>query len=380
MREVLAAAHDWRQRGISFGLATVVASSAGSVTGPGDLLAVDAAGDVRGGIPAGCVEAAVLDATTETLRTGRARLARYPVGGDGPWPARPGCGGTIEVLLRRVTADGRTARALAALAGPDPVTVATVVGGHAPFAAELLIRRDRTEGTLGTADLDGWAAGQAADHAAGQAAGLPGGAVVLRHGARPGVRVLFQVTRAAPRMLLFGATAVAAALARLGADLGYRVVVCDPRPAFATAARMPDAHEVQRAWPHRLLATTPVTPDTVLCLLGHDPRYEIPLLRAALATPAGYLAVLGSRGAHEARLSRLRAGGVPAAQLARLRAPAGLDLGGHRPTETALAIAAELVAWRHGGTGRPLAELTGPIHPAPAGPPAPAGVPVAAVR
>ncbi|MFD2765901.1 XdhC family protein [Micromonospora eburnea] len=367
MREVLAAARDWRRRGIPFGLATVVASSAGTVTSPGDLLAVDPTGEVRGGVPAGCVESAVLDAATETLRTGRARLARYRVGGDGPWPARPGCAGTVEVLLRRVAADGPAARSLAALAGPDPAVVATVVGGRAPFAAELIIGRDRAEGTLGTVDLDRWAVDRAA--------GLPAGAVLLRYGERPGVRVLFQVSAAAPRMLLFGATAVAAALARIGADLGYRVVVCDPRPAFATVGRMPDAHEVHRAWPHRLLAATPVAADTVLCLLGHDPRYELPLLRTALGTPAGYLAVLGSRAAHAARLTRLRADGVPEAQLARLRAPAGLDLGGRGPAETALAIAAEVVAWRHGGTGRPLSGLTGPIHAA-----HPAGVPEAAAR
>lgn len=356
MREVLAAAGDWRRRRIPFGLATVVASSAGTVTGPGDLLAVDPAGEVRGGIPAGCVESAVLDATAETLRSGRTRLARYPVGGNGPWPARPGCAGTVEVLLRRVTPDGPTARSLAALAGPDPVTVATVVGGPAPFAAELVIRRDRTEGTLGAAYLDAWAVDRAA--------GLPAGAVVLRHGDRPGVRVLFQAAPAAPRMLLCGATAVAAALARIGSDLGYRVIACDPRPAFATTGRLPDAHEVHRAWPHRLLAVTPVTPDTVLCLLGHDPRYELPLLRAALATPVGYLGVLGSRAAHQARLAALRADGVPEAQLARLRGPAGLDLGGLGPVETALAIAAEVVAWRHGGSGRALSGLTGPIHAA----------------
>ncbi|MFU8854409.1 XdhC family protein [Micromonospora sp. SL1-18] len=367
MREVLAAAHDWQQRRIPFGLATVVASSAGSMTRPGDLLAVDPTGDVRGSIPAGCVESAILDATAETLRTGRPRLARYQVGDDSPWPARPGCTGTIEVLLRQVTAHHPTARSLAALAGPDPVAVATVVAGRAPFAAELIIQADRTDGTLGTTDLDGWAVDQAA--------ALPAGAAVLRHGERPGVRVLFQAAPAAPRMLLFGATTVAAALARIGADLGYRVIACDPRPAFATTARIPDAHEVHRAWPHHLLATTPITPDTALCLLGHDPRYEIPLLRAALSTPAGYLAVLGSRATHEARLAQLRADGIPEAHLTRLRAPAGLHLGGPDPTQTALAIAAEMVAWRHGGTGRPLSELTGPIHAA-----HPAHLPAAAAR
>ncbi|MCW3819441.1 XdhC family protein [Micromonospora sp. DR5-3] len=360
MREVLAMLDGWSRQGVPFGLATVVASTAGSVTAPGDLLAVDPAGEVCGGIPAGCVESAVLDAATETLRTGRTRLARYPVGGDGPWPARPGCAGVLEVLHRRVTPDGPARRVLAALTGPGPVAAATVVGGPAPFGAQCVLRADRTEGTLGDSKLDDWVAGQAA--------GLwPGGGAVVRHRAgRPPVRVLVQAVPVAPQMVLFGATAVAAALSRIAAGLGYRVIVCDPRPAFTTPRRFPDAHEVHRAWPHRWLAGTPVDPATVLCLLGHDPRYEIPLLHAALATPAGYVGVLGSRSAHAARLARLRADGVPPAQLTRLIAPAGLDLGGRNAAETALAIAAEVVARRHDGTGRALHGLAGPIHRVPA--------------
>lgn len=262
----------------------------------------------------------------------------------------------LEVLLRRVTPDCPTGRALAALAGPGPVAVATVVGGPAPFAAQLTVRSDGTEGGLGDPALDGWVGDRAADLLAG------GGTVVLRRRGRPAVRVLLQAVPVAPRMLLFGATPVAAALSRIGTGLGYRVVVCDPRPAFAAARRFPAADEVHRAWPHRLLAATPVDARTVLCLLGHDPRYELPLLRAALDTPAGYIGVLGSRDAHEARLARLRADGVPAPQLDRLVAPAGLDLCGRTPTETALAIAAEVVARRHGGTGRALHALRGPIH------------------
>ncbi|SCG65317.1 XdhC family protein [Micromonospora inositola] len=371
MDEILAAALEWRRQGVPFGLAAVVSSTAGGVTAPGDLLAVDPSGDVRGGIPAGCAESAVLDAATETLRTGRTRLARYAVGADGPWPARPGCAGVLEVLLRRVTPHGPTGRALAALAGPDPVAVATVVGGPAPFAAQLVVRPDATEGGLGDPALDEWVVGRAAGL-------LNGGTVVLRRGDRPPVRVLLQAVPAAPRMLLFGATAVTAALSRVGAGLGYRVVVCDPRPAFATTRRFPDADEVHRAWPHRWLAGTPVDAGTVLCLLGHDPRYEIPLLRAALDTPAGYIGVLGSRSAHEARLARLRADGVSPTQLARLAAPAGLDLGGRTPVETALAIAAEVVARRHGGTGRALHALSGPIHRG--GAPDPARQPAASLR
>ncbi|MEV0809087.1 XdhC family protein [Micromonospora sp. NPDC050200] len=356
MRDLLASLCDWHRRGIPFGLATVVSSTAG-LPAPGDLMAVDPAGEVRGGIPAGCVESAVLDAAAEVLRTGRPRLARYAVGADGPWPSRPGCDGTLSVLVRRVAPGDAAGRVLCALAGGGPVAVATVTGGPAPFAAQLVIRPDRLDGTLGDPVLDHWAG------EAGEAADLfgAGGTVLLRRAGRPPVRVLLQVVPAAPGMLLVGGTAVAAALSRIGVDLGYRVTVCDPRPAFVSAGRFPYAHEVHRAWPHRWLPTVPVDTSTVLCLLGHDPRHELALLRAALDTPAGYIGVLGSRAAHAARVERLRGEGVPEAQLNRLAAPAGLDLNGRTPAEIALAIAAELVAVRRGGSGRPLAGLTGPI-------------------
>lgn len=356
MRDVLASLGDWHRRGVPFGLATVVSSGAGMQTLPGDLLAVDPAGEVRGGIPAGCVESAVLDAAAEALRTGRSRLARYAVGGDGPWPSRPGCAGTLSVLVRRVAPGDAAGRVLADLAGAGPVAVGTVTGGPAPFAAQLVIRPGRLDGTLGDPVLDDWVAGQAADLL------RAGGTALLRRPGRPPVRVLLQSFPAVPRMLLFGATAVAGALSRIGVALGYRVTVCDPRPAFVSAGRFPYAHEVHRAWPHRWLPTAAVDATTVLCLLGHDPRYELPLLRAALDTPAGYIGVLGSRAAHAARIARLRADGMSEERLSRLVAPAGLDLNVRSAAETALSIAAELVAARHGGSGRSLTGLTGPIH------------------
>ncbi|WP_346533714.1 XdhC family protein [Micromonospora sp. DPT] len=355
MWDLLASLCDLHRRGVPFGLATVVSSTAG-LPAPGDLLAVDPVGEVRGGISAGCVESAVLDAAAEALRTGRPRLARYAVGPDGPWPSRPGCTGSLSVLVRRVAPADPAGRVLCALAGAGPVGVATVTGGPAPFAAQLVIRPDRRDGTLGDLVLDDWVAGQAADLF------RTGGTVLLRRAGRPPVRVLLQAVPATPGMLLVGATEVAAALSRIGVDLGYRVTVCDPRPAFASAGRFPAAHEVHRAWPHRWLPTVGVDSSTVLCLLSHDPRHELALLRAALDTPAGYIGVLGSRAAHAARVDRLRAEGVSEAQLNRLAAPAGLDLNGRSPVEIALAIAAELVAFRRGGSGRPLSGLTGPIH------------------
>jgi xanthine dehydrogenase accessory factor len=165
-----------------------------------------------------------------------------------------------------------------------------------------------------------------------------------------------------PRMLVFGAIDFAAAVARAGKFLGYRVTVCDARPVFATAARFPDADEVVTDWPHRYLSGITVDERTVICVLTHDPKFDVPLLEVALRTPAAYIGAMGSRRTHEDRLDRLREAGMTEDELARLRSPIGLDLGARTPEETAVAIAAELIQLRWGGTGMPLTGTTGRIH------------------
>jgi xanthine dehydrogenase accessory factor len=154
----------------------------------------------------------------------------------------------------------------------------------------------------------------------------------------------------------------------MGRFLGYRVTVCDARAVFATPARFPEADEVVVDWPHRYLAQQDVDPSTVLCVLTHDPKFDIPLLEVALRTDAGFIGVLGSRRTQADRVARLRERGVPEDALARLRGPVGLDLGARTPAETAVSIAAEIVAAREGRTGAPLRDLDAPIHgePSPA--------------
>jgi xanthine dehydrogenase accessory factor len=165
-----------------------------------------------------------------------------------------------------------------------------------------------------------------------------------------------------PRMIVFGAIDFAGAVARIGRFLGFHVTVCDARPVFATRRRFPDAHDLVVEWPHRYLESTAVDERTVLCVLTHDPKFDIPLLEVALRTPARYIGAMGSRRTNADRLDRLREAGVPPGQLARLRAPIGLDLGARTPEETAVAIAAEIVGEAWGGTGRPLTGLDAPIH------------------
>jgi xanthine dehydrogenase accessory factor len=163
-------------------------------------------------------------------------------------------------------------------------------------------------------------------------------------------------------MLVFGAIDFAAAVARAGKFLGYRVTVCDARPVFSTRRRFPDADEVVTDWPHRYLAGQVVDPRTVICVLTHDPKFDVPLLEVALRTPAAYIGAMGSRRTHDDRLARLREVGLSEDELARLRSPIGLDLGARTPEETAIAIAAELIQLRWGGSGQPLTDTTGRIH------------------
>jgi xanthine dehydrogenase accessory factor len=160
--------------------------------------------------------------------------------------------------------------------------------------------------------------------------------------------------------------ATAGAVARIGAFLGYRVTVCDARPVFATARRFPEADEVVVDWPHRYLAAEAaagrIDPRTVLCVLTHDPKFDVPVLEVALELPVAYVGAMGSRRTHDDRLKRLREDGVPDASLARLASPIGLDLGARTPEETAVSVAAEIVALRWGGSGTRLTDTDGPVH------------------
>lgn len=163
-------------------------------------------------------------------------------------------------------------------------------------------------------------------------------------------------------MIVFGAIDFASALVGAGKFLGYHVTVCDARPVFATRARFPDADEIVVDWPDRYLRGTPTDRRTVLCVLTHDAKFDVPLLKEALRLPVAYVGAMGSRRTHEDRARRLREEGVSASELARLRSPIGLDLGARTPEETAVSIAAEIIAARHGATGTPLTDTDRPIH------------------
>ena len=367
MRDILDIISKWWEADESFGLATVVRTFSSAPREPGAAMAVSPAGEVVGSVSGGCVEGAVYELADEVKASGQAVLQRYGISDDTAFSVGLTCGGIIDIFVEPVSRASfpDLGEIAAAVSSGTPVAAATVIAGPGEVGARRLIWGDgdrASAGSLGSGDrLD-----QAVDDdARGMLAqGLTG---VRQYGPdgerrRDELSVFVQSFTPPPQMLVFGAIDFAAAVARAGKFLGYRVTVCDARPVFATASRFPDADEVVIDWPHRYLAGISTDARTVICVLTHDPKFDVPLLEVALRREAAYIGAMGSRRTHEDRLARLREAGITDDELARLRSPIGLDLGARTPEETAVAIAAELIQLRWGGSGQPLTTTSGRIH------------------
>ncbi|MEU5881814.1 XdhC family protein [Spirillospora sp. NPDC047279] len=354
MREIADRLHDWHHAGTAYAIATVVSVAGSAPRRPGAAMAVSETGEAIGGVSGGCVEGAVYELCREALRSGRAVRESFGYSDDDALAVGLTCGGTIEVFVRPGPVPDR---ALTAISRDERVAFAHLMDGT---GTTLVVWPDRHHGGSGLADVDQIVVGEAR-------AMLDGGITGIRSvRCREGLDVFVQSYAPAPRLLVFGAIDHAAALTRVGAFLGYRVTVCDARPVFATPARFPDADEVVVGWPHRYLDDQAgrglIDGRTVVCVLTHDAKFDVPLLEVALRLPVAYVGAMGSRRTHDDRLRRLRAAGTTDAELARLHSPIGLDLGARTPEETALSIAAEFVALRRGGSGVSLGRTEGPIH------------------
>ncbi|WP_217164141.1 XdhC/CoxI family protein [Streptomyces sp. AC512_CC834] len=377
MLDIAEELHRWVEQGRDFAVATVVAVGGSAPRRPGAALAVDAGGTVIGSVSGGCVEGAVYELCRQSLEDGETVLERFGYSDEDAFAVGLTCGGVIDILVTPVRAADparpAVAAALAAAARGETAAVARIVSGPTDLLGRALVVRpdgSRTGGFGGHPELDRTAAAEAD---AFLDAGRTGTLEIGEQGSRCGapLTLLIESSVPAPRMIVFGAIDFASALVRAGRFLGYHVTVCDARPVFATPARFPDADDIVVEWPHEYLRRTEVDARTVLCVLTHDAKFDIPLLKLALRLPVAYVGAMGSRRTHLDRNARLREVGVSDLELARLRSPIGLDLGARTPEETALSIAAEIVATRHGGTGASLTGAHTPIHHD--GPTAPAG-------
>ncbi|MET9816293.1 XdhC/CoxI family protein [Streptomyces sp. NPDC006355] len=369
---------EWIEQGRDFAVATVVAVGGSAPRPPGAALAVSADGTAIGSVSGGCVEGAVYDLCVQALRDGETLVERFGYSDEDAFSVGLTCGGTIDVMVVPYTA-GRSVEgaALSAAARGEPVALARVVRGPARLLGRALLVRPSeanrgasgaepgggsSEGGLGGGpDLDRTAVAEARALLDG---GRTGTVEVSEDGSHcpGGLTLLVESAVPPPRMIVFGAIDFAAALVRAGKFLGHHVTVCDARPVFATRARFPEADEIVVDWPDRYLRRTETDARTVLCVLTHDAKFDVPLLAEALRLPVAYVGAMGSRRTHEDRERRLREAGLGEPELARLRSPIGLDLGARTPEETAVSIAAEIIAARHGGTGAPLTGSDAPIH------------------
>ena len=372
MLELAADLLDRVRHGVPFVTATVTNVHGSAPRQPGSSLVVDANGAVLGNVSGGCVDAAVHDACQEMLAgSHEPQVLRFGYTDADALGVGLTCGGTIELLLRHHDPGAGPATgpelepALTDATHDRPVALATIVRGPDTHLGRTLVVRPGQPllGTLGADRLDRAAGAHAATLLHAGQTGLVQIGAAESTCPEP-VTLLVESNTPAPRMLVFGATDHATALAGIGTFLGYRMTVCDARPTFATAGRFPGT-EVVVDWPHRYLQAQAeaglLDGRTVICVLTHDPKFDLPLLTAALRMPVAYVGAMGSRRTHEERLTRLRDAGLTSSELDRLHSPIGLDLGAHTPQETALSIAAEITAHQHGGSGAPL--HTGvPIH------------------
>ncbi len=345
MRDILIDLERWVGEGQAVALATVVQTWGSSPRAAGAKLAATLAGAMTGSVSGGCVEGATVEVGQEVLRAGRARLIHYGVADETAWEVGLACGGSVDVFVQPL--DPGHVRTVAALIGVGAVyAVATLIKGPADALGAALVL-DEAGAVVYGALPEVWAeAGLKAARAA-----LASG-TTQRITLAEDVELFVEVDWPAPTLVVVGGVHTAITLTQLARGIGYRTVVIDPRKAFGNAERFPHVDALITEWPDDALNALGITRATALALLTHDPKLDDPGLLVALRSPAFYVGALGSKGTQEKRRARLREAGIPDSQLARLRGPIGLDLGGRTPEEVAVSILAEIVAARNGKTGR----------------------------
>lgn len=367
MRELLPILDGWSEAGVTAGRAVVVRTFGSAPRPAGAVLLVAADGRLAGSVSGGCVEGAAAEEIEAARADGRSRVIRYGISDEQAWDVGLACGGTIDVLiepaLRPEVVDAARERGRAVLVplpadAPGPAAGPVPRGTGEPMGRALVA--DEGGRLSGGPAADGGTGDPSTDRALIAAA-----ADALARGRSGTVEVvgrqwLVEAYPRPPRLVIVGAVQVAIALTALARTVGWETVVIDGRAAFATPERFPDAGAVLVGWPDELAEPIGLGPADSVAVLTHDVKFDEPAIVSALARGCRYVGAVGSRTTQADRRARLRALGVAEADLARLRGPIGLDLGGREPAETALAIMAEVVAARRGGTGRPMVERAAP--------------------
>jgi xanthine dehydrogenase accessory factor len=363
-RRIAATAEEWLRGGRRVVAALLVGAEGSAPLEPGALMLIADDGAIEGSITGGCVEAAVVGEAQALFAGAAAHTVTYGISDELAGSVGLTCGGTVHVFVHELSGPEAEveARARAAVAAGRPVAIATLLDGERA-GHKLAVIEERVEGGLGGPAL--------LDHSvARDAAGMlaQGRSGIRRYGADGAtlgaqVSVHVHAFSPAPTMLIFGAIDFSAALATIAAGMGYEVTIADPRAPFLESRRFQSAAKTLVAWPEEAFERVELGPRDAVLVFSHDPKFDLPALRGALAGDAGYIGALGSRQTTADRERRLREAGVTAEQLARLHAPCGLDIGAATPEEVAISVLAEVIAERTGRAGAPLREVDTAIHP-----------------
>ena len=358
MKELLETLATWEADGADIGRAVVVRTFGSAPRPEGAVLLYATDGRIAGSVSGGCVEGAAAEEIDNARATGNARVIRYGISDEQAWDVGLACGGTIDVLVqphapvavieaarRAIGAGGQGTAVVTPLPADSPPGEfgPHVPGDGAPPAPELTVSDDgRMTGSLGSAELD-------AELVSAATAALKRG--LSRTAEIAGQSLFIEVFPVRPRLVVVGGVEVARSLVRLARELEFETVVVDGRAAFATPERFPDVDRLVVGWPDEVAEEIGLGPNDAVAVLSHDVKFDEPAIVEALRRGCRYVGAVGSRKTQADRRARLLEAGVRETDLARLRGPVGLDLGGRAPAETALAILAEIVAERYGGTG-----------------------------
>jgi xanthine dehydrogenase accessory factor len=322
MESVLTQAGRWRELGRKVAVATVVATRSSAPRPIGSKLAVSESGELAGSVSGGCVESDVVLAAQEVLADGEPRLITYGITDEMAFGVGLPCGGEIDVFVAELTEAERPEVTLTVVAGENV--------GERLHDSELE-QEARRRGLSHVLELEG--------------------------------RTVFADVTAPPtRLFVYGAVDTAEALCRAAKLLGWQTVVADARASFATPERIPSADELLVTWPDEAMAAVEPDLGTAVIVLTHDDKFDLPLIRAALASDAFYIGWIGSRRNQERRRDLLREEGVTDDELDRISGPAGLDIGADTPSETAISMLGEILATRAGRAGGRLKDAKTRIH------------------
>ena len=346
MRDLLPTVDDWSASDPLLAVATVVRTSGSTPRPAGARLLVSRDGRMAGSVSGGCLESAVvLEAQSTIAGDAPARLLHYGISDELGWSVGLACGGSVDIFVETLRGDGSDP-ALQAVAketeAERPIALLSVIDGANVGRRAAVVEETRVVGSLGDPAADAAAPLAVATRLA---SGLPGVEEIA------GIQVFVDPIVPTPQLAVIGAVHIAIPLSTMARAGGYRVTVIDPREAFLTRERLPDADRLVAAWPDEALPRLALGPrDSAVCL-AHDPKFEDPALTTLLTTRVGYIGAIGSRSTHAKRVARLHQAGFDDEAIGRIHSPVGLDLGAATPAEIAIAILAEMVAVRRGRSG-----------------------------